>query len=81
MLRFSNVDLMYSKICLIATGYSAIGMEDRDPSTFSLKAPSSNVLGPWLYAAFISAVNEVGIDNSTEGLSEDLNCEKLVIIS
>lgn len=56
-------------------------MEDRDPSTFSLKAPSSNVLGPWLYAAFISAVNEVGIDNSTEGLSEDLNCEKLVIIS
>lgn len=51
-------------------------MEDRDPSTFSLKAPSINALGPRLYAAFISAVNEVGVDSSTEGLSEDLNCEK-----
>lgn len=55
-------------------------MEARVPSTFFLKGSSSKVLDPWLYAAFISAVNEVGVDNSTEWHSEDLNCEKTELL-
>lgn len=58
------------------TGYSTINIEARVSSTFFLKTSSSKALGPWLYTAFISAVNEVGVDNSTKWHLENLNCEK-----
>lgn len=51
-------------------------MEARVPSKFFLKVSSSKALGPWLYADFISAVNEMGVDNPFEWHSEDLNCKK-----
>lgn len=51
-------------------------MEARVPSTFFLKVSSSKVFGPWLYADFISAVNEMGVDGPVEWHSEDLNCKK-----
>lgn len=48
-------------------------MEARVSPTLFLKASSRKALGPWLYAAFISAVNEVGVDDAFEWLSGDLN--------
>lgn len=58
----------------MATGKSAMDMEARAPSTFSLKVTSSKVFGPWLYADFISALNEVCVNKTIESHSEDGNC-------
>lgn len=64
----------------MATGYSTINIEARVSSTFFRKTSPTKALGPWLYTAFISAVNEVGVDNSTKWHLEKLNCKNKTIL-
>lgn len=61
---------------MIATGNSAIVMDAWVSSTLFPKVSSRKALGPWLYAAFISAVYELGVGRAFEMHSEDLNCKK-----
>lgn len=63
----------------MATGNSSIDIEVRASSTFFTKVSSRKAFVPWLYAAFISALYEVGGSGVSESHMEVVNCKNRLV--